>query len=362
MATDRGFVADKVLTATVDLEVRGYTRERGTAFYDQLLSRLEGTPGVQAATIVDIVPLTLSNRAGVLLKEGEEPPADGRSPERVNLNAISRGHFRTLGIALLHGRDFAESDDAKATPVTIVNETLVRRFWPGENAIGKRVRFVQTRSTFGPWLEIVGVVRDSKYVSVGEAARAFLYRPLAQAYVSTGTLLVKTAAEPESMLSAVRAQVRDLDPDLPLFNTGPLESATNLSLIPVQVAAALAGAVGIVAWVLAAIGIYGVTSYLVRQRTREIGIRLALGARPHEVIRLVTSQGMRWTGVGLAVGLTLSLAASNLLSGLLYGIVPADPVAFIGVTVLLSATSYAACWIPSKGATRTDPLLALRQE
>jgi predicted permease len=362
MSTDRGFDADHVLTATVDLAVRGYTPQRGTELYEQLLGRIEQTPGIQAATLVDIVPLTLSNQAGVLLKEGQELPTDGRGSGQINVNAVSRGHFRTLNIALLLGRDFAEGDRADAEPVAIVNETLARRFWPGESPIGKRVRFVRSRTSFGPWLDVVGVVRDSKYVSVGEDPRAFVYRPIAQAYVSKVTLLAKTTGEPTTMVPAVRAHVRALDPDLPLSNVGPLESATNLSLVPVQIAAMLAGIVGLTALALAAIGIYGVTSYLVRQRTREIGIRLALGAQPREIVRLVTREGMRWTIVGLAIGLTMALAAAQLLSGLLYGITPADPVAFIGVAVLLAVTSYVACLNPAERTSRTDPMIALRSE
>lgn len=356
---DRGFVSDRVLTASVDLETRAYSRERGAAFFEQLLDRLERTPGVLSVNLVEIVPLTLSNNETQFFKEAQSET--DRAPG-VRWNPVSRGHFSTLTIPMVAGRDFTPADRDGAPLVAIVNETLARTYWPGENPIGRRLRALATSTTFGPWIEVVGVVRDSKYTTIGESPQPFLYRPLAQAYRPAATLLVKTAGDPMSALPVVQAEVRALDPDLPLFNVSTLEAATAISLLPVRIAAVLAGSLGAVALLLAAIGLYGVMAYVVRQRTAEIGTRIALGARPVDVIRLMTGQGMRWTAIGLALGLITSLLLTRLLTGLLYGVQATDAIAFVGITILLAVTAFAACYLPARRASRLDPLIALRYE
>jgi predicted permease len=357
---DRGLVTGGVLAASIDLESSGYAPDRGALVYQQLRERLEETPGIAAANIVDLVPLTLSNRANQMVTEG---PLRGKSP-LVYSNRVSPGHFRTLGIPLLSGRDFDARDRAQAAGVAIVNETIARLFWPGENPVGKRLRERTGREVeggLGPWLEVVGVARDSKYVTVGEDPKPFMYRPIAQDYTAAAVVLVKARGVVD-VLPAVRSAVAALDPNLPIFNIMTLDAATSISLLPVKVAAAVAGTLGILALVLGAIGLYGVMSYLVRQRTREIGIRMALGAQSGAVIDLVTRHGMRWTAIGLVLGLAASLAVAKLIEGFLYGIGPADPTAFIGIALLLSGTAYAACYIPAKRASRLDPLMALREE
>jgi putative ABC transport system permease protein len=357
---DRGLVTDGVLAASIDLESAGYSPDRGALVYEQFRERLEQTPGITAATIVDIVPLTLSNRANEMVRDGQSEAADAPLVYR---NRVTPGHFRTLGIPLVLGRDFDARDRAQGTAVAIVNETLARRFWPGENPLGKRFRERTDReSPASPWFEVVGVARDSKYVTVGEDPKPFMYRPMAQEYTPAGVVMVKTQGNAADALPLVRAAAAAIDPNLPLFSVMTLDAATNVSLLPVKIAAMVAGTLGALALILGAIGLYGVMSYLVRQRTREIGIRMALGAQRGAVIDLVTRNGMRWTSIGLVFGLAVSLAVAKVIAGFLYGVGPADPIAFIGIALLLIATAYVACYIPARRASRIDPLAALREE
>ncbi|HMJ82041.1 MAG TPA: ADOP family duplicated permease, partial [Vicinamibacterales bacterium] len=356
---DRGLVTDGVLAASIDLESAGYNQARGAIVYEQLLERLERTPGLTSANIVDIVPLTLSNRADGMVSEDHRERVDATLVYR---NRVTPGHFRTLGIPLVVGRDFDARDRAEGTAVVIVNETLARRFWPGENPIGKRLRELTDRGAPRPWFEVVGVARDSKYATVGEDPKPFMYRPMAQDYTPAGTVMVKTRGNAADALPLVRAAVADIDPNMALFSVMTLDSATSISLLPVKVAATVAGTLGVLALILGAIGLYGVMSYLVRQRTREIGIRMALGAERGTVVGLVTGHGMRWTGIGLVVGLAASFAVAKLIGGFLYGVGPADPTAFVGIALLLIGTAYVACYIPARRASRIDPLVALREE
>jgi len=356
---DRGLVTDGVLAASIDLESAGYNQARGAIVYEQLLERLERTPGLTSANIVDIVPLTLSNRADGMVSEDHRERVDATLVYR---NRVTPGHFRTLGIPLVVGRDFDARDRAQAAAVVIVNETLARRFWPGENPIGKRLRELTDRGAPRPWFEVVGVARDSKYATVGEDPKPFMYRPMAQDYTPAGTVMVKTRGNAADALPLVRAAVADIDPNMALFSVMTLDSATSISLLPVKVAATVAGTLGVLALILGAIGLYGVMSYLVRQRTREIGIRMALGAERGTVVGLVTGHGMRWTGIGLVVGLAASFAVAKLIGGFLYGVGPADPTAFVGIALLLIGTAYVACYIPARRASRIDPLVALREE
>jgi putative ABC transport system permease protein len=358
---DRGLVTTGVLAASVDLESAGYTPERGIAFYDRLRDRLEQSPGI-TANIVEIVPIMLSNRANEMVKEAAGAATAGDDEAVVYQNIVSPAHFRALGIPLVAGRDFDAGDRTGAVPVVIVNEMLARRFWPTQSPLGKRLRQRNGRESFGPWLEVIGVARDSKYVTVGEDPRLFMYQPLAQVYRSAATILVKSTGNAMDALPTLRATVRELDPNLAIFGVMTLDAATSISILPVKVAASLTTALGTLALALGAIGLYGVMSYLVRQRTREIGIRMALGAHAGAVVRTVTRQGMRWTAIGVLLGLSGAFGVARLIVGFLYGVGPADPVAFGIVTLLLTATAFVACYIPARRASRIDPLVALRDE
>jgi predicted permease len=359
---DLGFDARHVLTASIDLETRGYPQARGIELVRSLTERLQAAPGVIAANAVDIVPVTLSNSTTSLLRDGDVEPARGQSPPtpQIYVNAVGPGHFRTLDIAMLAGRDFTHLDGDGQPHVAIVNETLAQRFWPGQNAVGQRLRPFGAGASAGDAIQIVGLVRDSKYVTVGEAPRPFMYRPLAQAYVPRIRLLVRAAGAPASVLPTIKQEVRALDPGLPVFNVATLADATSLSLLPARIAGALLGTLGLLALALAALGIYGVLSYLVRARTREIGVRVAIGATPQAVVVMVVRQAMIWTIAGATIGLGLALVLTRFLQAFLYGVSPTDPQTFLIVSGLLTLVASIAALIPAMRASRLDPLVALR--
>jgi predicted permease len=359
---DTGFDATGVMTGSVDLDTRGYSAERAAPFLRALVERLESAPGIVAASAVDIVPLTLSNQTTRKLRDGDARPAAGEAPvtPMIYVNAVGPGHFETLKIPLLRGRDFTSIDTAAAPNVAIVNETMARQFWPGKDAVGQRLLPLESTAAPAESLVVVGVVRDSKYVTIGEEPRTFMYRPLAQAYTPQVTLLVRGAGGPADTIATVKREIRALDGGLALFNVAPLGEAISISLIPARIAGALLGTLGLFALVLAALGVYGVLSFLVRSRTREIGVRVAIGATPRAVVVMVVRQAMIWTVTGMAIGLALAVLVARLLGSVLYGVSPADPLTFGSVIVLLGSVAGLAAVIPALRASRLDPLVALR--
>jgi predicted permease len=358
---DPGFDASNVVTASIDLETRGYSAARGRELIGSLTRRLETAPGIAAVNVVDIVPVTLSNSTTYLLREGDVQPPPGQPPPtgQIYTNAVGPGHFKTLGIGLMAGRDFTDSDGEGAPRVAIVNETMARRFWPGQTAIGQRLRPARGASP-AQNIEIVGVVRDSMYVTVGEAARPFMYRPLAQVYVPRVTLLVRSTSTSAASRATIVEAVRAIDPALAVFNVTSLSEAMSVSLLPVQVAGTLLGALGSLALLLAALGIYGVLSFIVRSRTREIGLRVALGATRGSVVAMVLRQALAWTGAGVAIGIALAFLMTRFLAAFLYGTGPTDPVTFGAVIVLLVLVAGIAALVPAVRASRLDPSVALR--
>jgi predicted permease len=353
-----GFSSRKVVMATVNLQAPGYTTERGIAFYERLLNRVRACGGVESAAFVDNVPLTNPIAPIDMQSEEGERSATSRGGAAPVFNGrVSSDYFRTLRIPVLAGRDFDDRDRDTAPAVGIVNETLARRFWRGATPIGRRLRQPE-----GPWIEVVGLVRDSKYASLGEEPKAFLYRPMAQQFVPVGTLLTRTIGNPASAAVLVRRQIENLDPELLVYNLNALEARTALNLLPNRVGAIVSSTLGGAALALGMIGTYGVMSFLVQQRRREIGLRMALGAPRSRVMGLVTGQGMRWTATGLGLGLAAGVGLTRLVAGLLFGVSAADPIALPGVAVLLGGTAYAACLIPAKRASRIDPIVALREE
>ena len=354
-----GFDTAHVLTASIDLETRGYTKAQGVQFLDALVQRLEAASNVVAANVVDMVPVTLSNRTGHVLRDGDpELPPDQRPPN-VYENAVGPGHFRTLQIELVAGRDFANTDDERGPAVAIVNETLARRFWPKDRAVGQRVRLFSDVADARRVIEIVGVVRDSTYIAVGESPRASMYRPLAQAYTPHVTLLVRGAGALPP-LSVIQSSVTAGDPGLAAFNVTTLGEATAASLLPAQAARTLLVVLGIFSLILSSLGIYGVLSFIVGSRTSEIGLRLALGAAPRAVAGLVVRQAMTWVACGIAIGLALAVALTRFLDAFLFGISPTDAWTFAGVVLLFLFVACTAALLPAVQASRLDPLSALR--
>jgi putative ABC transport system permease protein len=274
-------------------------------------------------------------------------------------NIVSSDFFRTMGITLVEGRAFTESDRAAGVQVAIVNQTLANQLWPGESAVGKRLLNLQPEGTIE--LQVVGVEKTLKYRSLGEAPRRFIYVPYPQRYFERFHLIVRRAPGTE-VFPAVRALVAELDPNLPVINMVSLSEYTSISLLPQRLALAMAGTLGLVGLALVVLGIYGIVAHSVSRRTREMGVRLALGAEPREVLNLVLRYGVFLGALGVTLGAVLALAATRALAGLLYGVTAADPLAFAAAAALLISAVISASLPPARRAASIDPVIALREE
>ena len=364
---DLGFDPAPVLAVGVTPGPAGYDDARRRSFYQALAAELPGLPGVTASA-VEIVPLTLSSRAPLLLSPGEEiPPPDAlgaRMARGPRSNRVTPGYFRTLGIPLLAGRDFTLADGPGAPAVMVVDETLADRFWPGESPLGRRLRLLRGPRPFSETeVTVVGMVANAVYARVGEATTPFAYFPLLQASPQQVTVLAtRGAGDPLALLPLVRGVLDGVDPNVPTSGENRLDSLTGWSVLPVSAAGVLVGVLGLMTLALAAIGITGVLLYLVRQRTPEIGVRIALGATAASVTRLVVGHSLRWVATGLVVGVVASLALSRLVSSFLYGVSPTEPAAFAGAVLLLGGVGVLASLGPARRACRTDPMTALRAE
>ncbi len=353
-AIDPGFSTRNALLATVDLLPAGYDRARGTVFMQTLLDRLRGLPGVKSATTVRRMPLGMNGSdtsfeaVGYTPAPGEEMSAD--------YNPVGSRYLETMGIQVIEGRDIADRDVTGATDVVVINETLARRYFAGRRALGGQLRL------FGGTREVVGVARDGKYTSISESPRAALYMPAQQIFVPDATLVLKTTGDPLAVLPAVQRAVRELDPDVPLFEVRTMAEHLEFATFVQRTAASVVTGLGIVALLLAAIGLYGVMAGSVAQRMPEIGMRVALGASRRDIVSLILEQGMRITLLGLALGLALAVAATRLLSGLLVGVTATDAMSYILTTVLLVVVAMLAAALPARRAARTDPLAALRHQ
>ena len=328
------------------------------SYRDQLVARVKGLPGVETASFARYLPLSLDSDSTYIYVEGQAGARDADAPD-VQSNTVWPEYFATMGIPILQGRDFTSVDNKPETRVAIVNETFARRFWPGSSALGKRLRRGGAK---GPWWEIIGVARDGKYWSLGEAPQPFIYFPMRRDYNGHAALVVRTTVEPNSIIGALRREIRQLDSTLPVYDAKAMREHLRLSLYPLRTGAWVAGSFALLALALSGLGIYGVMAYTVSQRTREIGIRMALGARPAEVMALVVKQGTRLGLIGLTVGLIGALALSRLMSSVLYGVGATDLATFVSVIALLGSVVWIACYLPARRATRVDPLAALRYE
>ena len=354
---DLGFNPRGAVEVSFDLRLQGYGEGRGREFQKRLLERVRALPGVRHAGLVDLAPVDLHFSRDSVFVEGRAAEREAKAP-RAMVSRAGPGYFQAVGTRLARGRDFTERDDETTPPVAVVNETFARRFWPGEDPLGRRFR---QGGPGEPLMEVVGVVGDGKYAGLNEPPQPYVVRPLAQAYTGTNTLIVRTDGDPQELLAAVRGEVRGLDQHLPT-SAKLLEERLAMPLLPVRLAASLLGSFGLLALALAAIGIYGVTSYAIARRTREIGIRMALGARASNVLRLTIRQGMSPVLVGVALGLSAALGLTRLAGSLLFGVSAADPVTYAGVAALLTAVALVACYLPARRAAKIDPLVALRNE
>jgi predicted permease len=353
-AIDPGFEVSDVEVASVDFRLAGYGQDRGRAVQEQILTRVEQLPSVRSAAYAANLPLIGSGLGlGPLTTAGASPDSPDRI--RADWNVVTPRFFETMRTRLSSGRSFRRADLETSPAVAIVNETFARRAWPGEQAVGKTLEHHREPKRV---LHVVGVARDGKYRSLGEEPRAYIYVPLAQNYMADLSLLVKT--DGRLAASDVRAVVRQIDPNLPVVHIATLAETTAVGLLPHRLAAGIAGAFGLVGLALAAIGIYGITAYNVTQRTREIGVRVALGAARADVLRLVIGQAMRMSATGAAMGLLLAAGATRLLGTLLYGVQPLDPASFASGAVLFCALAFAASLAPARRAAALDPVEALR--
>jgi putative ABC transport system permease protein len=355
---DPGFAVDRVLLLPINLSLGGYKEEAGRQFYRQVLERMESLPGVHSASLVSRVPLGLDRGRAVVSREGSDPNSVD-AEFMTGYNVVSSRYCETMGIALVQGRDFSDSDRKDSRAVAIVNQTLAGRLWPDENPVGNRLLAGGTRGT--P-VEVIGLTRDGKYESLGERPQPFLYRPLVQDYQSAMTLVAQTEGDPRGLLAAAEGQVRALDRNIAVFPAETMAAYVRASLAPARLGAMLLGIFGLLGLGLAAVGVFSVVAYSVSQRTREIGIRMALGAQPGDVTRLVLKEGMIPVGVGISLGLAAGLALAQLVASLLYGVSATDPITFVSVILLLAAVAFVACYVPARRATKVDPLATLRCE
>ena len=359
-AIDPGFNPDNVLIASVDLRAH-YDEHRGRQFFDQLQTRLEALPSVQTATVSGSLPLGIgTSRRGLSVQDYQ--PAAGEDTE-IHFNVVGTGYFETLQVPLALGRAFTASDSSGSPGVVIVNEAFVRRFWPGQNAIGKRLAHgTPTPDRADYPLEVIGVARDGKYVTLGEAPTPYVYFPLQQQYAGAVSILLRTTREPTLVAPDLRREIHALDGALPVFDVKAMNEHLNVALLPVRAAATLVGALGGVALLLTTLGLYGLVAYAVRQRTKEIGIRSAVGAQTGQLVRLMIGHGMKLTVVGLVIGIAAALGVSRFLEFLLYNVSSTDPVTFVGITCFLMAVAFLGCLLPARKAARIDPVIALRHE
>lgn len=357
-AVDPGFRPDNLLVLSFDLRLNGYSAERRVQFFRELGDRVAALPSVTAATFTSSLPLGPGNTVrGFWIPGRSEGPDSGL--QRADFAAVAPGYFSTMDIPLRRGREFTARDGTGAPPVVVINETLARLYWPGEDPLGKRLSMY---GPGGPYAEIIGVTRDGKYRTLGEDPRPFVYAALLQEPGGAATLVARTAGNPAASLDPVRGLVRALDPGLPVFEARTMREYLGFALLPVRLAGTLLGVFGGIGLLLATVGIYGVTAYSVSRRTREVGVRMALGARPRDVLALVVRQGMTPALIGLAAGVLIALAVTRLLRSLLYGVSPTDALTFVATALLLTGAALAACYVPARRASHVDPMTALRYE
>ncbi|MGC1417553.1 MAG: ABC transporter permease [Candidatus Acidiferrum sp.] len=353
--TNPGFTTDRVLNTAVDLVSAGYDVPRAKTFQDELLDRVVALPGVESAAFARVTPLGYGaySSSPVAVDGYDVPPEEEPT---VEYNEVGPAYFATMGIPLISGREFNRSDDESGVLVAVVNETMAAQFWKGKNPVGQRVQIK------GRWMTIVGVAKDSKYESMRDLPKPFFYVPRRQNFTIGGSLNIRTPLSPQTMADALAREVHSLDGNLALYEVITLQEQVDRSTSPQKVAVTLLAVLGGLALLLAAIGLYGVMSYSVSQSTRELGLRIALGARANDLLRLVMSQALALTAAGVLLGVAAALLLTRLLGPYLYRVSPHDPRAFATALAVMLATAIAATFLPAWRATRSDPMRALRQE
>ncbi|HLZ51861.1 MAG TPA: ABC transporter permease [Candidatus Acidoferrum sp.] len=358
--SDLGFDPHRVLNLSLDPNDIGYGRQQGLEFYNQLLDRLRTSPGVESASVAFSVPMGYYGNFDWVEVPGYEVPPGGAQPT-IGINYVTPDYFRTMGISLLEGRDFSKADVESSQWVAIVNEAMARKFWPNQSALGREFH---TAGDHIHALRVVGVVKNSRTSGLSGRIHEFFYQPFAQQYSSIATLQVRTAGAPEGMANAIRAQIAALAPSMPAFDVHTMLQGlyTINGFLLYELAAALAGILGSLGLILAIVGVFGVISFTVSQRTNEIGIRMAMGAGQRSILRMILGQGVWVIAAGLLSGILLALAISRLVGDFISGVSPYDPLTYLSVTAILAAVAFLACYIPARRATRVDPVVALKYE
>ncbi|HZM69837.1 MAG TPA: FtsX-like permease family protein, partial [Candidatus Cryosericum sp.] len=361
-ALDPGFSSEGRLVAGLFLPEGKYPdAQRIVPFYEALEERLQAMPGVESAGLVNVLPLSGSNASSNYSIDGEDTSTSDERPN-ANRRSVSPGYFRALGMHLVKGRAFTDRDNAIAPPVAIINEAMAGRRFPAGDALGRRMRIGSGTTNTNPWMEIVGIVGDVRHQALDQAPREEFYVPCSQRPVREMNVVVSARGDAAGLAGALRAQVRAVDPDQALADVQPMETLVGQSLAPRRAALLLLGVFAAVAVLLAAVGLYGLVAYSVAQRTHEIGVRMAIGARANDVLVMVLRQGLSLTAVGVAAGLAAALVLARLMAGLLYGVGAADPWTFVAVPLVLTLVSALASVLPARRAARVDPMAALRSE
>jgi len=354
---DPGFETQNVLLVSVDVR-RGYDREKGRSYFRNVLERIRSLPGVTAASLAGPLPLDAYGAADVVIAEGYVP-RDPNERIEVKYSVVGHDYFRAMRTPLVAGRAFTETDTATAPRVVVINETMARRFWPDRTALGKRIRLGGSTS---PEIEVVGIARDGKYNLLGEPPTEYLFLPHEQRYSAQMTLITRTAGSPSALASAVQREIAALDPDVPIYGVKTMPMFLDRLLSLPKSVAVLGTLFALVALLMASVGLYGVVSYSIARRTKEIGLRIAMGATRGNVMRMVLTQGMTLAGIGVALGTLGAVALLRLAADLLYGVGPDDPSTFMAGAIVLTAVAVTASYVPARRATRLDPSIALRDQ
>jgi predicted permease len=352
-----GFDPTGVATVSFSPSLLAYSPIQATIFYQQLAERVRALPSVGSVGFAGTLPLTLNIAFSSCAPQGKDSLPD-KEWLVVDNSQVGPGYFQTMGIPLLLGRQFTEQDTITSTPVVIVNQTLAHLFWPGQDAIGKRLRF----SREGKYYEVVGVAHDGKYRTLADQERPYFYESLEQNSAANQILLARTVGNPRTLIGSISQIARQLDSNIPLTDAETLEEKTSVSLLLPRVASILFSLFGLFGFLLAAVGLYGVIACGVSQRTREIGVRIALGAAPLDIWRLVMARGISLVLIGVIAGLVGALAVTRGLSVIFYGVSATDPITFAGAVIFLILVAMVACYVPARKAMRVDPMVALRYE
>jgi predicted permease len=355
-----GFDPDHVVDIMLDPHQVGYDEARTKNFYRELELRVGALPGVESASLARTVPMAYPSQSGPIYVQGHPLPPDQKAPDMA-YNGVDPGYFSTMRVPLLRGRTFADSDSETAPAVAIVNQTMAKRLWPNEDAIGKRFSL---KGGSGPWVQVVGVSTDGQYWFITPDPQPYFYLPLAQDYASLASVQARTTGPPESMISVVQREILHLSPEMPIIQAATMQQTVHglAGLFVFQLAASLAGVLGALGLLLAVVGTYGVVSFGAAQRTHEIGVRIALGAARSDILKLISRQGLVLVGGGVLAGLLAAFALTRAMRKLLMGVSPSDPVTYAAMVILLVVVSVVACWIPAHRATSVDPMVALRYE